>query len=400
MIRRALLLLSFLFGALGCSVPTAVERIPVRGLLSWTKATADVQLVGAGDIANCGSYKDAETAALIQQLPAAQVFTAGDNAYPDGTAADWQCFHQTWGQFKSRIKFPAMGNHDYDSGTAAAAFDYFNGPGVDSGVAGHRARGYYARDFGAWRITVLNKAIGLPNGSPQLNWYKAELAAHPDRCQLTIVHAPLFATQANGATLSPSLVHAWNAAVGAKVEAWVSGSFHVYEVFERQLSDRSPSPSGVRQFVAGTGGAGLGSLPLLRAPNSRKMVNSHGVILLTLGPSSYRWEFRKIDGTVADSGSDTCDVATAPDPEPDPDPIELVVTGRMDSLKTYSSLDWTGANGDSVKVFRDALFLSNQLNDGHYVNSRTKPTTTITTSYQVCEFAGRCSNVDSVTYSP
>ena len=47
--------------------------------------TGDPVLVGAGDIGQCGSDGDEDTAALLDAI-AGTVFTAGDNAYENGTA--------------------------------------------------------------------------------------------------------------------------------------------------------------------------------------------------------------------------------------------------------------------------------------------------------------------------
>jgi acid phosphatase type 7 len=67
-------------------------------------------LVGAGDIATAGTA-DTATANLVLNTPGT-VFTAGDNAYPDGTALDYtNKYHPTWGQFKDRT-YPTPGNHE------------------------------------------------------------------------------------------------------------------------------------------------------------------------------------------------------------------------------------------------------------------------------------------------
>src|SRR5258708_15907545 len=54
--------------------------------------------VGAGDIATCANDNDAATATLIDGI-AGTVFTAGDDAYPNGRAADYQnCYDPTLGR--------------------------------------------------------------------------------------------------------------------------------------------------------------------------------------------------------------------------------------------------------------------------------------------------------------
>ena len=58
------------------------------GSLAWAvegdlpaPLVSDPVLVGAGGIASCDTPGDEATAALIEALPDATVFTAGDNAY-------------------------------------------------------------------------------------------------------------------------------------------------------------------------------------------------------------------------------------------------------------------------------------------------------------------------------
>src|SRR3954470_8935005 len=92
-----------------------------------------VHLAGAGDIAACGSEGSARTAQLLSQA-GGRVFTLGDNAYPNGEAADFACFDQTWGAFKNGM-LPVVGNHEYaTSPTAAGFFEYF---GASAGTDGY-----------------------------------------------------------------------------------------------------------------------------------------------------------------------------------------------------------------------------------------------------------------------
>src|SRR5215207_2999552 len=83
-----------------------------------------VTLVGAGDIASCSYDQDRATANLLANV-SGTVFTLGDNAYPDGTAAQFQnCYDPTWGAQKSRTK-PSVGNHEYHTPDATGYFGYF-----------------------------------------------------------------------------------------------------------------------------------------------------------------------------------------------------------------------------------------------------------------------------------
>src|SRR5215213_8198217 len=83
-----------------------------------------VTLVGAGDIAGCDFKADRKTARLVGKIPGT-VFTLGDNAYPEGTSAQYQnCYDPTWGKYKKRTR-PIVGDNDYKTSGAKPYFDYF-----------------------------------------------------------------------------------------------------------------------------------------------------------------------------------------------------------------------------------------------------------------------------------
>ena len=71
-----------------CSDPPSAPTTPVP----QAAITADPVLVGAGDIADCGSSDDETTAALLDGI-AGTVFTAGDNVYDNGTATEFANCH-------------------------------------------------------------------------------------------------------------------------------------------------------------------------------------------------------------------------------------------------------------------------------------------------------------------
>ena len=102
-------------------------------------------LVGAGDIGDCGTRGRELTAQLLDRIPGT-VFTAGDNAYPSGTAENFRdCYHPTWGRHRDRTR-PSPGNHEYEAAGAAPYFQYF---GDRAGAPG---LGYYSYRLGSWRV--------------------------------------------------------------------------------------------------------------------------------------------------------------------------------------------------------------------------------------------------------
>ena len=67
-------------------------------------STGDPVVVAAGDIASCESKGDEATAHLLARIHGT-VLTLGDNAYEDGTAADFrECYAPSWGKYKARTR--------------------------------------------------------------------------------------------------------------------------------------------------------------------------------------------------------------------------------------------------------------------------------------------------------
>ena len=255
-------------------------------------------LVGAGDIAMCESPGPELTARLLDRLGGA-VFTAGDNAYMSGTAAEFQrCYEPTWGRHKSRTR-PIPGNHDYGSPGAAPYYAYF---GDRAGVSG---LGYYSYDAGPWLVVALNSEIDISAGSAQLQWLRSTLNANPRSCTLALVHRPLFTSGINGE--NRDLRDAWRVLYEQGVDVVISGHDHEYERFAPQDPDgRFDAIRGVRQFVSGTGGAALYPLQAPHA-NSEVLGSAFGVLSLTLTTAAYQWEFVPAEGySFRDSGSAAC----------------------------------------------------------------------------------------------
>ncbi len=271
-----------------------------------------VYMAAAGDIATCGSSTQAATAAVLDALiaPTARrssivVAALGDNAYEWGTKEEFQsCYHPTWGRHKARTR-PAVGNHEYLTAGASSYFEYFGE------AAGDPQTGYYSYDHGAWHVVVLNsncaEAGGCHAGSAQETWLRADLAAHPAACTLAYWHHPRFSSGSvhgnNAATRD-----LWQALMDHDADLVLVGHEHDYERFAALDADGTPSAQGLRSFVVGTGGRALS--PLTTPPitgSEARSASAHGVLWLTLRPTSYAWQFvPAAPGTFTDSGSDVC----------------------------------------------------------------------------------------------
>lgn len=255
-------------------------------------------LVGAGDIAMCGTPGAAGTAALLDGIDGT-VFTAGDNAYYQGTEAQFrECYDPTWGRHKRRTR-PAPGNHEYETAGAAPYFAYF---GANAGPSG---RGYYSFTVGSWYVISLNSNVPASDGTPQMQWLLQELASAANtRCVAAIWHHPLFSSGVNGP--SPIMRDVWRALRIANADVVIVGHDHFYERFAPMDETGRAGPDGLRQFTVGTGGAEL-TQSVRAAPNSEAQASVFGVLKLTLRPDSYDWEFRAVPPAgIRDSGSGMC----------------------------------------------------------------------------------------------
>jgi hypothetical protein len=327
---------------------TAGNTDAAPGSRPWTIATgggtANV-LVGAGDIAQCNNPGDEATAGLLDGI-AGTVFTAGDNVYPNGTAAEFtNCYAPSWGRHKARTR-PATGNHDYDTAGATGYFGYF---GV---AAGDPAKGYYSYELGVWHIVVLNTnctvvAGGCGAGSPQELWLRADLAAAAARCSVVYFHHPLFSSGEHGNNLVMRPLY--QAMYDYGVDVILAGHDHHYERFARQDPWATATPNGFRQFIVGTGGARHTRI-LTQAPNHEAGdQQTFGVFKLTLRDGAYDWQFIPEPGkTYTDSGTDSCvDPGTAPPPT-----LEFSDGFETGSFSAWSLLRTGGGGTATVQTTR------------------------------------------------
>jgi len=326
-------------------------------------ASADVAssssfiLVGAGDIASCGSTGDEKTALLVENVlnadPTATAFIAGDNVYEDGSAAEYRdCYGTTWGRFKARTR-PSLGNHEYDGvELAKPAFDYFG----DALWGNSRSRGgYYSFNLGdSWHIVVLNSNptyVPTAVGSPQDTWLKADLAANNRPCLAAIWHHPRFFSSADTAsTLKRATVKPfWQALYAAKADLVLNGHSHNYERFAPQTPDGAADPvNGLRQFIVGTGGKSVGAVVKVHPNSQVRDGKTFGVLKLTLGPGSYTWQFLPEAGkTFTDAGSINCHRSGAPPAVTPPPAPNVPPSAYFGSGCTRLSCSFTDRSKDS-----------------------------------------------------
>lgn len=303
-----------------CSVdsPTAPRdtRPPSAPLMRLAAASVDSTmpvLIGAGDIAQCGTHPASEskaeaTAELLDAEvaahPQAVVYTVGDNAYDSASVSEMlNCFGPTWGRHNARLR-PAVGNHEYYLTGASGYWKYFTHYVQPPVFVGDSGRYYYSYDVGTWHIIVLNDNIETKTGTAQMNWLQADLNAHPARCTLAMWHRPKYY---QGGTRS-SFASMWTPLYNAGAEIVLNGHAHRYERYAEMTPSGAAAPGrGIREFIVGTGGANLGTssatAPNLQVSNG----TTWGVLRLRLDTAGYYWKFLPMAGqTFSDSGYTAC----------------------------------------------------------------------------------------------
>jgi Calcineurin-like phosphoesterase len=318
----------------GTDMMRAYGRVVTRPhpqlIVNTTSAATDPVVVAAGDIAN-DQTQDEATAQLLRSTPGT-VLAVGDLAYPDGSLDVFQAYYDpTWGTEKTRTK-PVPGNHEYVGGEqdqhGVGYFDYWNGMANQSGLAGDRDKGYYSYDLGDWHLIALNtgQCYGqrtIINGyfqqcapdSPMLTWLEQDLSQNTKLCTLAYFHHPRYSSGTDHGDDPQRTGAIWDTLYAHDADVVINGHEHNYERFAPQDNHANADPDrGIREFVAGTGGAS--ESPDLSGnyftdppqPNSEvRAAPAWGVLKMTLHAGSYDFQFLPAAGTTfADSGSGSC----------------------------------------------------------------------------------------------
>ncbi len=375
----------------------AVEPVPVA-------AAGDPVIAAAGDIScdptnsnfnagngSSGSCREKYTSDLLVGQPLSAVLDLGDNQYYcGGYQAFLQAYDPTWGRVKS-ITYPAVGNHEYltsggtDCDTSAKANGHFKYFGA---AAGDPTKGYYSFDIGAWHLIMLNSNCGAAGGcgatTPQGTWLRSDLAAHSNACTLAFWHVPVYSS---GGRADTTYTTFYQALFDADADLVLNGHDHIYERFAPQdAAGHANASRGIREFVAGTGGANHTTIAKVAANSEVRNADTFGILQLTLHPTSYDWKF------VAEAGETFTDSGTANCHGPGTDTIAPSVPTGLTAVATGAGsvgLHWN-ASSDNVavagyRVYRGGVAVGSSTTTS-YTDSSLQPLTSYT--YTVSAFDG------------
>jgi hypothetical protein len=282
-----------LFLLSACAFAPPAAPLPPDFKPPFTAAPGDALLAGAGDVARCGAAlaNAKRTGDVLRAIPDAAVFAAGDDAYPDGTPEQFaRCYDAAWGSFKART-YPAPGNHDHHTANLAGYFGYF-GPRAPAA--------HYSFDLGQWHVVSLDSG---PAGAPESfaaesEWLARDLRQTTKPCIAAFWHHPRFSSGIHGNHDGAAAV--WRVLLQHHADVVLNGHDHDYERFDPQDENGRPTPNGLREIVAGTGGDDLRIFKPARPNSAKRISGRYGVFVLALHPSSYEWAFVATDGSVLD----------------------------------------------------------------------------------------------------
>jgi hypothetical protein len=293
------------------------EVVKSRPIRVRVANTADPVVAAAGDIA-CSPldpmYNNGQgahtacrmmaTSSLLAGRNLTAVLLLGDTQYLYGELAAYEAsYDASWGRYKD-ISSPALGNHEYLTPGAAGYFAYF---GIRAGDA---AKGYYSFDLGSWHIVALNTQCeqvgGCGAGSAEDVWLRADLAAHTGTCTLAFGHIPRFSSSVRGD--ETQMLTFWQDLYKAGADLVLNGHEHEYERFAPMDAEGNLDlKQGIREIIAGTGGAEHEPFGNIRPNSEARSDRTFGVLLLTLHPAGYSWQFvPEHGGTFTDAGSANC----------------------------------------------------------------------------------------------
>ena len=317
---RSFLLLAGAAGAVSAAVScgggSAPTPLPSPQVVASAEPPRLPTIAAAGDIVCAPGSKDPcrhlETLAVVEALGPDLVLPLGDNQYETGSENEYAVMYNlSWGRLRANSR-PVPGNHEYqDDFTAKGYFDFFNGRGAATGIAGERGKGYYSYNFGDWHFIALNSNCAHLNGGCRVNslqerWLREDLQANRRPCTLAYAHHPRFSSGINGS--ADYLGPLWQALYEYGVDVYLAGHDHHYERFAPQRPDGVSDPEhGIRQFVVGTGGRSITPFRTMLANSEVQDTTSFGVLTLRLAPTGYQWKYLATPGMpLADSGTGTC----------------------------------------------------------------------------------------------
>lgn len=304
----AALLLTASMALAGCT-PAGTHR---GGAATPAVGNASTTFAVIGDYGT-GDRQEAAVAELVASWDPGYVIAVGDNYYSPAGGKGAGRYDESvgahycrWladvtttgdrcpsGQAPVNAFFPALGNHDYSDASPAPGtyLSYFDLPGATiSNTSGNER--YYDFVQGPVHFFVLNSNPEEPDGtgssSPQAAWLSAQLAQSKSPWNVVYFHHPPYSSDStHGSRADMNWPFAqWGA------DAVISGHSHTYERLTRD---------GIVYFVNGLGGARRYAFATALPDSDVRYHADWGAQKVSVTPTSLRFDFHNVDGTLIDS---------------------------------------------------------------------------------------------------
>jgi hypothetical protein len=273
-------------------------------------AGQDPVVVAVGDGAT-GLDAEKRVTDLIASWSPNLLLSLGD-VYSQGSREEQLNWYGENGAFYQRfydITNPSIGNHEYTLDPSAQAFfDYW-------GTPPH----YYSYDAYGWHFINLDNALpsATTTTSPQYQWLVGDLAANTRPCTMVAFHRPVFSLDSDGG--ASDFQPYWKLLAQNHVPVVVNGHAHNYERWVPLAGDGSPSPAGVTEFVAGTGGQWISAFSRTDSRMAKGLDTTGtawGALRFDLHPNGASYRFVSMDGVTRDFGTLACGADATPPTAP------------------------------------------------------------------------------------
>jgi chitodextrinase len=288
-----------------------------------------------------------------------------------------------YGQFYS-ISDPTIGNHEYIGSDITGYEWYWN-----------NVPHYYSYDAGGWHFVSLDnisKFIGSTttnsNYVAETKWLKKDLASNKQPCTIVYYHEPMFNVGAEGTATNTAGI--WQILAQNNVALVLNGHDHDYQRWVPLDGNGNPSPSGVTEIVAGSGGHGIQGQVTTDSRLAASDFTDYGALRLSLATDGASYQFVSTAGATIDSGSVTC--AGGQDTSPPTQPTGLTAT---EISPTQVQLGWNDSTDNvgvtAYDIYRNGTLIASSAPPAGYLDQTTQPGSTYTYTVIARDAAGNSS---------
>ncbi|TQF12433.1 PKD domain-containing protein [Myxococcus llanfairpwllgwyngyllgogerychwyrndrobwllllantysiliogogogochensis] len=310
-----------------CGLKTPTKRFTTAP----EPGTRSVHFAAVGDFGTGGSDQKAVAADMLARKP--ELFVAlGDNAYPDGTEADFQdhLFAPMAALLAEVPLFASPGNHEYVTNQGQPYLDNLYMP--TNNPAGSER--YFSFDWGHVHFVSLdsNCAIGLSAAercslADQKAWLQTDLAGTTQPWKVVFFHHPPWSSGEHGSQLT---MRRQFGPIFEKygVDLVLTGHDHNYERSKPMQGDGVASSGGIPYLVVGGGGAALRAFSEGQPSWSQVRDNkAHGFLDVEVVEGVLTAKLITTDDTVLDSFTLHKDLPPVEQPPP-ADALSVTVEGE------------------------------------------------------------------------